>query len=337
VAPEGDLARLGETEVGRLAVKDGVDLLDAADPLLVAKRRGDRVFYVFWKTTANAFADRTYLIQRIKKIERRWAKAGEEKPEEKVTYQVEVFKVLGGRLKRPDQHHGSFGLAGAERREIVKEYEIGFGEIPGVCEGTVWPFEETSLFRLVQPYQEEVGVHPAVKFQAARRWTLTVAFERQGAWRVASPELGFDAPSKWPDPASAHAPPDSASKEVVLEAGVGLPGAHVGQTTAGDLVEALGKPLEDAPAGRGHRLMSFSRSLTVNLDPEGRVKTVITRPGFAGKTKEGVGHGATRAEVMGAMGPPKGQPADAVEWSYPGLLVVFDAFDRVVRLVVTRR
>lgn len=336
VAPQGDLARAGETEIGKLAAAVGLDLLRTENPLLAAQRKGDRLFYVFWKTTANAFGHRPYLLQRIRKTDRTWATKETKEPTETTTYQVEVFRLMAGRLKRPDQHHGSFGLHGAHRREVVKTYEIGFGEIPGVCEGTGWPFGD-SLFRLLQPYQAEPGLHPQVRFRAARAWSLSVSLDADGGWRVTSPELGFDAPKAWPEARTARTPADPTSKDVVLEPGVGVAGVRIGETTAEGLIDVLGPALEDVEAGKGHRLMSFGRSLTCNLDPEGRLKTVITRPGFSGKTKEGVAHDLPRAKVMELLGAPKGQAADAADWTFPGLVVNFDAFDRVVRLVVTRR
>ena len=64
---------------------------------------------------------------------------------------------------------------------------------------------------------------------------------------------------------------------------------------------------------------------------------MITRPGFAGATKEGIAHDVPRAFVLEKLGPPKGQAADAPDWNYPGLIVNFDAFDRVIRLSVHRR
>jgi hypothetical protein len=83
--------------------------------------------------------------------------------------------------------------------------------------------------------------------------------------------------------------------------------------------------------------MSFERSLTCNLDPEGRLKAILTRPGFLGATKEGLRHGDTRAKVMEKRGAPKDQKADAQDWVYPGVIFRFDAQDQVVRIVVNAK
>jgi len=329
-APKGDLQRFVETDAGKAAAKAGVDLFAKDRPLLVANYADGRLYHIFWKTLENAFGDRPFVVQRIKKTERTWTK-GATAPEVKVTWQVEVFKTAGGALKRADQHFGSYGLRDAVRREIVKEYEIGFGAVPGVADGVEWPFDPDRLFELVQPYQENVGRYDEVVFTSSKKWSLTVSFAADGAWRVASPELGFDAPKKWPDPRSAEPVPDAKSKDVVLEPGKGLAGAIVGETAAGDLAKALGPALEDVPTAGTSRLVSFGRSLTANT-MDGTLQTLRTRPGFAGKTADGIRHGMTRQEVAKIRG---ARAADARQWAYDGLLVDFDAQDRVRRLVIT--
>src|SRR5688500_686281 len=163
-APKGDLARVGETDMGKAAASVGVDLSEPGHPLIAHRYAQGRLFYVFYKSTDDAFGDRPYLIQRIKKTERRWA-GPEAPPEEKVTYQVEVFKVMAGRLETPDQHYGSFGLGESQRREVVKEYEIGHGEIPGRVEGLGWPYADDRRYALEQAYQPEVGLHDKVVFR----------------------------------------------------------------------------------------------------------------------------------------------------------------------------
>jgi hypothetical protein len=123
---DGIRGDLEKSPIFKHARSAGVDLRRWREPLLVHCYRNGRLFYLFYKTTENALADRPYLIQRIRKTERAWPMPGA-KPEVRVTYQVEVFKTFAGALKRADQHYGSFGLRDYARREIVKEYEIGFG------------------------------------------------------------------------------------------------------------------------------------------------------------------------------------------------------------------
>jgi hypothetical protein len=335
-APDDDPARIAETKTAKDAARFGLDLAKPPHPLVAHAFANGRLWYVFYKATENAFGDRPYVIQRIRKTERNWRADGDGKPEEKVTYQVEVFKTIAGTLKRADQHFGDFGLQDAVRREIVKEYEIGFGEVPGVCEGTSWPFPADTLFRMLQPYATEAGLHDKVKFRASRKWSLTVALAKDGSYAIRSPELGIDLPKSPPDPALATPKPDAASKDVVLTPGAGPAGAKIGETTADDVRKLLGDPLETAAAGKGHTNLSFRRSLTCNFTPDGKLNTVITRPSFAGRTSNGLSHGMPRAKVMELLGAPPNQRADAVTWRYAGMVLTFDGFDRVARIVIFR-
>jgi hypothetical protein len=335
IAPEGDLGRLGETGLFKTAQRAGVDLLRPPHPILPFRYEDGRLFYLFYKTTENALGDRAYLIQRIRKVERSW-KTPDAAPEERVTWLVEVFKLRGGELKREDQHYGSFGLHGDDRREIVKEYEIGFGEIEGVCEGNAWPYDAGDLYRELQPYGEDEGLFPRVRFDAVRRWTLTVTLDARGGFAVRSPELGFDAPGRLPARGDTLAPGDPDSAGIVLLEGRGPDGITVGETARGALVRVLGEPLAKVPAGQGHENLSFKGSLTVNLDEEGKVNTILTRAGFAGRTGRGAAHGMYRDEVARLYGLPAGA-FDAEHWRFEGVQLSFDGFDRVKRIVILRK
>lgn len=337
MAPGDDPARVGETKTAKDAARYGLDLAKPANPLIAHAWSGGRLWYVFYKVTENAFGDRPYVIQRIRKTERTWAADDTKTPEEKVTYQVEVFKTMAGTLKQPDQHHGDFGHQDAARREIVKEYEIGFGEVPGACEGRAWPFEAGTLFRMLQAYQTEAGLWDRVAFTAARKWSLTVTLGRDGRYSIVSPELGLDVPRTVPDAKLADPRPVEASKEIVLTPGTGPKGLTLGTSTPEDAAKTLGEPVETTAAGtKGNVNHSFRAAVTCNFDASGRLNTVITRAGFLGRTSNGVAHGMSRAKVMELLGAPKGQRADAVQWTFPGMLVSFDGFDRVARIVVAR-
>jgi hypothetical protein len=334
MAPNDDPARVAETETAKNAAKFGLDLAKPEHPLLSHASKNGRVWYVFYKVVENAFGDRPYMIQRIKKIERTWLESYGA-PEVKTTYQVEVFKTWLGTLKQPDQHFGDFGIRDAHRREIIKEYEIGFGEAPGVCEGATWPFDAGTLYKLLQPYAPEPGVFDKVAFTSARRWTLEVKLAADGKYSIRSPELGIDAPSAMPDPKKCAPKSDASSKDVVLLPGVGLESAKLGAPQA-DVVRALGEPFETTQAGKNVNL-SFRRAITCNFDATGVLNTIITRADFAGRTSHDVAHGMSRADVMKKLGVPKDQRADAVTWRYDGALYSFDGFDRVTRIVIYRK
>lgn len=326
-----------EDPVGAEAAKVGLDLSKPDNPVVAAKFADGRLFYVFYKVTEEAFGDRAWVIQRIRKVERTWATADDARPAEKVTWQVEAFKTIGGTLKGGDQHFGSFALRGAHRREVVKEYEIGFGEVPGQAEGAAWPFDIEKRYHLLQAYGEDASLHDKVTFDASRKWTLTVQLAADGSHRVVAPELGLDLPKKVPGLELAKAKPDAASKAIVLTAGEGPAGVTVGTSKRADVDKVLGAPLEDVPTDATHRNCSYRGALTCNFE-DGVLNTVFTRPCFAGKTKEGITLGMPRATVRQKLGAAaKGLSDDDAQWTTPGLTVLFDAAGAVSRLVVTRR
>lgn len=329
---KGDVAAIATSDVGKEAAKVGLDLAKPPNPYAVAAYKEGRLFYVFYKTTEEAFGDRAWVLQRIKKIERTW-KTADAEPEEKVTFQVEAFKTIGGSMKGSDQHYGGYSLRGAHRREVVKEYEVGFGEVPGTAAGAAWPFDRKRLFHMLQPYEGDSSLYDRVKFHASRRWTLTATLASDGSHRVHSPDLGIDLPKKQPTSDLAKVPADPASKALVLIAGQGLAGFSVGKSKREDVDKVLGEPLEYLPAGDNHNA-SYRGGLTCNFDPNGVLNTVFTRASFAGSTKEGLRHGMTRDEVQKKLG--KIQGGVGPSWLLPGLVVKFDATGVVQRFVVTK-
>ena len=333
----GDLGKVAASTLGKEAAKVGLDLTKPGNPVVALACEQGRLFYVFYKVTEEAFGDRAWMIQRIKKTERTWLKDGAA-PEEKVTWQVEAFKTIAGTLKGADQHFGSFGLRGAHRREVVKEYEIGFGSIAGRADGAAWPFDTKRLFEMLQEYGDDPALHDQVKFTASRRWSLTVQLAADGSHRVVSPELGLDLPKRVPSLELAKPKPDEASKQIVLTAGSGPPGLTVGASTPADVAKALGAPLEDVPAGASGRNRCYRGALVCNFDGTGVLNTVFTRPSFAGRTKEGITLGMPRAAVKEKLGAAaKDLAADAEQWRVPGLVITFDSAGAVRRLLVTKR
>ncbi len=337
VTPGRKLENLAKASIYKTAKKAGVDLRAATHPLLVQQYKNGRLFYVFYKTVEGATGKRNYIIQRIKRTERNWAENARD-PEIKVTYQVEVFKTFAGALRRADQHHGSYGIHDNEKREIVKEYTIGFAEIPGVCEGEAWPFDKSRDFKMLQPYQEKTGIHDKVGFLSKQDWTLRVSLHADGAYQVASPELGFDAPKQMPGKERAVFIGNPESQGVVLIPGTGIRGLQIGESKEADVVRLLGKPLGVSVARTGSRNLATTIDITTNINPAGTLKTLITRTGFMGKTDQGIGLGAERWEVLKAYGTPSRAPrTDAHSWMYDGILFYFDGFDQVERMVVFRK
>jgi len=130
-----------------------------------------------------------YLIQRAKRTTINHAFNGESTTQ--VAYLVEALKTIEGRSKRPDQHFGSFSLQGYERREIIKEFDVGIGEIPGIAEGDEWPFEPGKLFYRIQSYGENADRFGQVTFRDSVHWTIRVSFDRHGNYELRCPELGI--------------------------------------------------------------------------------------------------------------------------------------------------
>lgn len=330
-SPKQDLRKLEQSSIYKTARKAGLDLREPPHELIAYSYEGNRLFYVFYKVLEGLVSDRPYVIQRIRKTVRNWT-SPDEPPEEVVTYQVETFKTLAGSLKRADQHFGSFGLRALHKREIVKEYEIGIGTIPGDAEGTSWPYEQGKLYRLNQAYQPEAGIHDAVRFERALRWTLAVSFDRDG-FRIRASELGIDAPESLPSPERAYAVPSKRSADLVLQAG------RIGPSPVGDVrveaIEKLGGTRRIDRLESGAAYHQLDTEITAFVDATGIVRSLITHAAFAGRTHRGIRHGSHRADVMKAYGVPKNQYADAGSWWYDGIRFTFDGFQRVVRIRVT--
>ena len=335
--PGGDPKKLPEQDLYQRARSVGLDLAqEHADPVVALKRTDDRLFYVFYKTVEEAFGGREYVIQRIRRTERTWA-SPDAAPEETVTYQVECFKLLGGAQKRADQHHGSYGIEDGHRREVVKEYEIGFGEIPGTCEGTAWPFDRGILFKYLDEYGPERGTFDAVRFDASVTWSLTVSLDAQGGYAVRAPELGIDVPAVPTDPDRTVPLADPRSQALVLVRGVGLEGAEEPADLVAAYRELAGEVVEDVAAGKTNRNVAFAGRVIANVKADGTLNTLRTRPGFDGRTKEGARIGDDRARIMQLYGAPVRQYADADWWSYGDIGFWFDGRGRVGRMYVRRR
>lgn len=331
IAPKRDMLKLPSTKEHKLAKAVGLELL-APDHHIVAHRfTGDRLFYIFFKSVDDVVGPKLWILQRIKKVVREWATPDSE-PKETTTYQVEVFKVKAGRQKRPDRHHGSFGLRTWHRREIVKHYEIGYAEIPGVVEGDAWPLDDKILFKYLYRYGPEAKMYDAVRFGASQKWSLRVMLCKDGTYAVTCPQLGFDLPSKPATRAAGMPAPNPRSRQLVLTPGKGLPGATVGTPLPTPWLASLGKLLgSHVVAGATRHHTDLDVTLTTN---ENLLTHITTRAGFAGRTAEGIGLGAHRGEVMSTYGRPADQHASAQRWRYPGVQFDFDTFDCVRRITV---
>jgi hypothetical protein len=331
---ERDAGTDGGNDIFRLAGSVQLDLRAPPHPLVAWECAGGRLFYLFYKTVEEAFGDRPYLIQRIRKTVREYTAPDDAHPRTTITCQVEAFRTIGGTLKRPDEHFARITLKDAYRIEVLKEYEIGFGEIPGVCTGTRWPGPEGKLYWMLQPYAPDPGLYDKVRFRLSRKWSLSVSLDRQGNYWIRSSELNIDLPDNPPPPEAARPRRDPASAGVVLVEGVGVGALRLKQSRAADVARAFGPPLEVVQAGAATKNYSHRRALTFNIYDNGAINTIFTRPGFAGRTRKGIRHGDERARVVELYGPAPGEPDDTCWFYREGVGFYFDSQGRVRQIVI---
>ncbi len=337
LVPIADGLPADTAKLQQVASSVGVDVTEPDHPLVIAACRDGTVFFLFCKTVDNAFGDRPYLIQRIKKTVKEYDEEGDSEPRTTVTYQVEVFKTICGTVKGGgDEHYGRYGLSGCHRREITKEYEIGFGEVPGQCTGRDWPFSATSLYKLLEPYGPDPTTYERVRFSNSRKWSLSVTLAEDGSFSVRSPEFGFDLPETPPKESMAEPWIDPASRSLVLNEGAGVLGLEIGRSREPDIRRKLGDPLDTTRAGEAASNVSYTGGLTCNVYDEGALNTIMTRPSFGGRTSRGIRHGATRAEVLEAYGSKPNNDPDAPFWSFDcGVSFWFTRSGRVEKIVLT--
>jgi len=334
-AAGGDRSKVPQTKIFKVARWAGVDLAAPEHPLVAYTLRDGKLFYVFYKTVDNAFGDRPYLIQRIKKTIREYSSADDLEPRETVTYLVEALETVDGALKRPDQHFGRFSIRAFHKREIIKEYEIGFGAIPGICSQEESPIPAGHLYEEPQPYGPNRMLFDQVEFVYSKKWSLSVCFSEDGEFSIKSPEFDIDAPHSLPTPETATPVRDPASKSVLLKEGHSVLGLRVGRSRAADIQRKLGPPLGLVRASKGAQNYSHKRGLTFNVYDGGPINTIFTRSSFGGKTSKGVRHGDTRRRVQAVYGKPPRDKPDDNSWYYPeGVIFYFDAEDRVTKIVI---
>jgi hypothetical protein len=337
--------RFATTAVYKAAEKSGIDLRQPEHPLLVYRYDAGRLFYLFYNDVVNV-PDGRYLIQRVKRTTINHSSDGESTSQ--VAYLVEALKSAGGRSKRPDQHFGSFSLQGYERREIIKEFDVGLGEIAGIAEGEEWPFEPGKLFHRIQNYGENADTFDRVKFQESVHWTIRVSFDRNGNYELSCPELGVELVRTLPPapgddtgqdaPAVARGPDgkveaDPATVDVVLQEGVGALGVVVGETRLAEAQRQLGEPV-DMERLKAAANYHFAQRITLNIPAEEPVNTLFTRPGFGGRTGKGVHHGDTRDKVRDVYGSP--DRSTSATATFDGVIFWFDEGDRVSKIVIYR-
>jgi hypothetical protein len=325
-----DAEKWRQTPAFGAAQAAGVDLDNPLHPLFVHSYRNSRLFFLFYNTVGEGFGDRPYLIQRIKRTIRNYSEINGGEPITTETYLVEAIKLKNGTF-RPDQHFGSYALGGFQRREIIKECEIGFGEVRGLAEGTEWPFEPRKLFVMLQDYGADRSLYDKVQFSAAKQWKIVASFDQDGTYRVQVPELGIDAPNRLPDPKDADSVLAADTANLVLLEGRGVLDLVVGKSTAEKIAIALGPPLQVERASAAAHNFHHKQRLTCNVYNGGTLNTVMTRGGFAGKTSNGIGLRDSRQQVIERYGQTETRGNTL---TYPGVIFHLDGENRVSQIVI---
>lgn len=190
-----------EGETLKKARRFGLDPAKLPSPFVAHVWQADRkrLFYVFGNVFEAANAPRPWLIQRIRRTERLFPANGSP-PVTEIAHSVQVFRLRDGATSGINQHDAIYSLGQSARREIVKEFEVGFGEIDGVLEGLSWPFEQRSTAKMLQTDEEDATLFKSVRFTTSIKWSIKVVIEKDGTYSVACPELGFELPRKLPKP-----------------------------------------------------------------------------------------------------------------------------------------
>ncbi|MGK5084917.1 hypothetical protein WDW37_16640 [Bdellovibrionota bacterium FG-1] len=147
------------------------------------------LFYAFFNTYRDPESVRAYAIQRIRKTATSYRSVTDSHPVVSIEYLVEVFKTRNGALKRADVHHGTYPISGFFKRTVVKELEVGTGEIPLIAVGNTWPFEPNILYKLVQDYSANRAAYDSVRFERSVAWRIDAEFSSDGRYEVRAPEL----------------------------------------------------------------------------------------------------------------------------------------------------
>jgi hypothetical protein len=337
-----DAIRFERTDVFKAAEAAQVDLRNPVHPFLAFSYRNNRLFYLFYNDVMH-IPEKRYLIQRIKRTKINYPRNG--KPEESVDYQVEAMKSANGHLKKPDQHFGSYGLRGFEKRTIFKEFEVGCGTIDDHDGDGSWPFDPGVLFEQLQPYSQRKGLYDRIAYERSKTWTLTVSFDRAGNYEFRSAELEIEVVWKLPSaqvldssnsnsasrPAAGQG--DDNVGEVVLEEGKGLWGILVGESRREDVERRLGPaPAQERSAAALN--LRFPQGITFNIPDDRPVNTIFSEPGFLGRTSKGIRHGDDKSKILELYGKPRGQTAETL--SYNGVLFWLDRSGRVKKIVIWR-
>lgn len=145
-------------------------------------------YLIFYNLAESPSCGRNYLVQRIKMNQTFYNKKGK-KIKETDQYLVEVMKTKNGRMKKGDEHYRRYSLKKAYKRKVNVEAEIGCGQIPGVTEGQLWPYDKGHLYFRVQDYSISPGYYYAVNFEFSAKYSYSFEFSADGRSSVKWPSF----------------------------------------------------------------------------------------------------------------------------------------------------
>ena len=358
----GDPVRFAKTSVARAARIANVPIAPPAHQALAHGYNNRRLFYLFYNEVINVPENR-YLVQRIRRTKTNYDADGKVVSTE-TEYQVEAFKSLNGRIKRPDQHFGSYALGTAHRRVITKEFEVGVADVAHLAPAkddradetdtagteatkTGWPFEERVLFHLIQRYGKDPQRYDELDYSSSVKWNLEVCFDRHGNYGVSCPELGIDvtqrvpelvaSSSEWAKPVvktEAGAPAPQPTDDLTLHEGKGIAGLQIGVSTLRDAVRVFGNPLSQKQMNASRNVV-FKQHVSLTFGPSGQLHTVSTLAGFSGATTRGIRHDDSSKKVVSRYGPPVQQTKQTI--SYPDIIFWKNQDGNVSKMVAWQR
>ncbi len=148
----------------------------------------DGTFYLLYFNAASALScGRDYLIQKVK-LTKSFELNG--KKTLKYEYLVEVCKLNNLKnMKGADAHHKMYGIGPYDNRDLVLDVELGCGVIPGIVDGTAWPFAKGIRYKRIQDYSETAGYYNSVIFDSSSKYSLEFDFDKNGQYHVSLPSF----------------------------------------------------------------------------------------------------------------------------------------------------
>ena len=131
-------------------------------------------------------------------------------------------------------------------------------------------------------------------------------------------------------------PANERSRELILQAGVGVANLRIGESRVKDIQRELGAPIHVMRTTNARNYI-HGGGLIFNVPEDRPINTIITRGSFAGRTAAGIRHGDSRDQVIKLYGQPAPSRARRTSITYEaGIVFYFDSQGLVNRIVLGR-